>query len=186
MDCSLPGSSVHGILQARILEWVAIPSPGDIPNPGIEQGSQHCRQILYHLSHQTRSNYPPVRHFLPENFHNSLSGPLSVPLLSNLPPTLVTILNIFNGYPGYWQSLLNRPCHPPYHLQKTLKTSLQFQWVTATAWNAFLESCEHIVLPSPYPRCSTDCHHFTESCFPGKPGQATCLWVLWRAFSWKS
>ena len=25
MDCSLPGSSVHGILQARTLEWVAIP-----------------------------------------------------------------------------------------------------------------------------------------------------------------
>ena len=25
MDCSLPGSSVHGVLQARILEWVAIP-----------------------------------------------------------------------------------------------------------------------------------------------------------------
>ena len=31
MDCSLPGSSVHGILQARILEWVAIPSPGYLP-----------------------------------------------------------------------------------------------------------------------------------------------------------
>ena len=28
MDCSLPGSSVRGILQARILEWVAMPSPG--------------------------------------------------------------------------------------------------------------------------------------------------------------
>ena len=26
MDCSLPGSSVYGILQARILEWVATPS----------------------------------------------------------------------------------------------------------------------------------------------------------------
>ena len=26
MDCSLPGSSIHGILQARILEWVAVPS----------------------------------------------------------------------------------------------------------------------------------------------------------------
>ena len=26
IDCNLPGSSVHGILQARILEWVAIPS----------------------------------------------------------------------------------------------------------------------------------------------------------------
>ena len=32
---SPPGSSVHGILQARILEWVAIPPPGDLPNPGI-------------------------------------------------------------------------------------------------------------------------------------------------------
>ena len=35
MDCSLPGSSALGILQARILEWVALPPPGDIPNPGI-------------------------------------------------------------------------------------------------------------------------------------------------------
>ena len=39
MDCSPPGSSVHGILQARILEWVAISSPGDLPDPGIEPGS---------------------------------------------------------------------------------------------------------------------------------------------------
>ena len=36
MDCSLPGSSVHGILQARILEWVAMPLPGDLPNPRIK------------------------------------------------------------------------------------------------------------------------------------------------------
>ena len=39
MDCSPPGSSVHGILQARILEWVAFPSPGELPDPGIEPGS---------------------------------------------------------------------------------------------------------------------------------------------------
>ena len=39
MDCSPPGSIVHGILQARILEWVAIPSPGDLPYPRIEHGS---------------------------------------------------------------------------------------------------------------------------------------------------
>ena len=37
--CSLWGSSVHGILQARILEWVAIPSPRDLPHPGIEPAS---------------------------------------------------------------------------------------------------------------------------------------------------
>ena len=39
MDCSLPGSFVHGISQAGILEWVAIPSPGDLPDPGMELGS---------------------------------------------------------------------------------------------------------------------------------------------------
>ena len=36
MDCSPPGSSVHGILQARILEWVAILFSRDLPHPGIE------------------------------------------------------------------------------------------------------------------------------------------------------
>ena len=39
MDCSLPGSTIRGIFQARILEWVAIPSPGDLPDPGTEPGS---------------------------------------------------------------------------------------------------------------------------------------------------
>ena len=41
IDCSLPGSPVHGILQARILEWVAIPffPTQDLPNPGTEPGS---------------------------------------------------------------------------------------------------------------------------------------------------
>ena len=36
MDCSLPGSSVHGVLQARIPEWVAMPTPGDLPDPEIK------------------------------------------------------------------------------------------------------------------------------------------------------
>ena len=36
MDCSPSGSSVHGILQARILEWIAMSSSGDLPNPGIK------------------------------------------------------------------------------------------------------------------------------------------------------
>ena len=39
MDCSLSGSFVHGIFQAKVLEWVAIPSPGDLPEPGIEPRS---------------------------------------------------------------------------------------------------------------------------------------------------
>ena len=39
MDYSPLGSSIHGILQARILEWVAIPFSGDLPNPRIKHGS---------------------------------------------------------------------------------------------------------------------------------------------------
>ena len=39
MDCSLPGSSVHGILQARILEWVARSSSRGTPNTGIRLAS---------------------------------------------------------------------------------------------------------------------------------------------------
>ena len=39
MDCSSSGSSVRGILQARILEWVPFPSPGDFPDPGIKPTS---------------------------------------------------------------------------------------------------------------------------------------------------
>ncbi|CAI9171301.1 unnamed protein product [Rangifer tarandus platyrhynchus] len=39
MDCSLTDSSVHGIIQKRILKWVAVPSPGDLPDPGTEPRS---------------------------------------------------------------------------------------------------------------------------------------------------
>ena len=34
VDCSPPGSSVHGVFQARVLEWVAISFSGDLPDPG--------------------------------------------------------------------------------------------------------------------------------------------------------
>ena len=54
MDYSPPGSSVHGILQARILEWVAIPLlQGIFPTQGSNLAlCLHCRQILYCLNHQ--------------------------------------------------------------------------------------------------------------------------------------
>ena len=53
MDCSLPGFSVHGIFQARILEWGAIAfSQGIFPTQGSNLGLPHCRQTLYPLSHQ--------------------------------------------------------------------------------------------------------------------------------------
>ena len=39
LDCSPPGLSVHGIFQARILEWLPLPTSGDLPDPGIELAS---------------------------------------------------------------------------------------------------------------------------------------------------
>jgi len=51
MDWGPPGSTVHGILQARILEWVALPFPGEIfLTRGSNLGLPHYRWILYHLS----------------------------------------------------------------------------------------------------------------------------------------
>ena len=42
MDCSLPGSSVHEISQARILEWLTFPPPEDLPRPEIKPGLLIC------------------------------------------------------------------------------------------------------------------------------------------------
>ena len=52
MDGSHPGFPIHGILQAGILEWVAIP---------FSRGSSlHCRQIIYHVSHQGNPFLLPI------------------------------------------------------------------------------------------------------------------------------
>ena len=61
MDCSPPGSSVHGILQARILEWVTMPS---------SRGSFQSRDrtpVSYHLLHWRVDSLPPVPPNLPDS-----------------------------------------------------------------------------------------------------------------------
>ena len=67
MDCNPSGSSVHGSLQARILEWVAIPSPGDLPQPGIEARSP-ATQV------DSLPSEPPGKTF---NLNYLLKSPLS-------------------------------------------------------------------------------------------------------------
>ena len=58
MDCSLPGSSVHGILQQEYWSRLPFPSQGDLPDPGIELWSPALQadsspseslQIIIHL-----------------------------------------------------------------------------------------------------------------------------------------
>ena len=59
-DCSPPGPSAHGILQARIQEWVAIASSRDLPHPGIEPKSPAAPALQadsLSLSHQGSPSY---------------------------------------------------------------------------------------------------------------------------------
>ena len=53
LDCSAPGSSVHGPLQARVLEWVAMPSSTGSSWPGTEPSFPRvsCRWLLHKLRH---------------------------------------------------------------------------------------------------------------------------------------
>ena len=51
MDCSPPGSSVHGIFWQEYWSGLLFPSPGDLPDPGMEVGFPALRQILYRLSY---------------------------------------------------------------------------------------------------------------------------------------
>ena len=63
MDCSLPGSSVHGVFQAIVVEWIAISfSRGIFQTQGSNPGLQHCRQMLYCLSHQG-SSFSSLKNF---------------------------------------------------------------------------------------------------------------------------
>ena len=45
MDCSLPGSSIHGIFQAKYWSGLPFPSPGDLPDPGIEPAATAAKSL---------------------------------------------------------------------------------------------------------------------------------------------
>ena len=63
--CDPMGYTLHGILQARILECIAFhfsrgssqPGFGSVPTQGLNPGLPHCRQILYLLSHREAQGY---------------------------------------------------------------------------------------------------------------------------------
>ena len=82
MDRGRPGPSVYGILQAKILEWVATPSPGDLPDPETEPASLSSpalaggflplvppRKPLFHLLYST---FLRNTHELRDNYKNSI------------------------------------------------------------------------------------------------------------------
>ena len=54
MDCRPPSSSLHGILQARILEWVAMPFSRDLPDPKIRPTYPVAHAVLCgHFNHSS-------------------------------------------------------------------------------------------------------------------------------------
>ena len=59
-DCSPPGSSVHGISPARTLQWVALPSPGDLLNPGTEPVSPELTGRFFTAEPPEKLYYTPM------------------------------------------------------------------------------------------------------------------------------
>ena len=57
MDCSLPGSPVHRIFQARILEWLPFPPPGTLYDPGIKPHLLHWQEDSLPLCHPGSLRY---------------------------------------------------------------------------------------------------------------------------------
>ena len=88
MDCSLPGSSVHEIFQARVLEWVAIAFSEFITSDQIRSVAQSCPTFCDPMNRSTPGL--PVHHQLPEftqtHIHRVSDDPLSHPLSSPSPP----------------------------------------------------------------------------------------------------
>ena len=122
--CSLPGSSIHGISQARILEWVVIPfSRGIFWTLGSNQSLLHCRQILYHLSLQFSS----VARSCPT---------LCDPMNRSTPG-----LPVYHQLPEFTQTHIHRvsdaiqPSHPPSSPSPPAPSPSQhqglFQWVNS-------------------------------------------------------
>ena len=72
MDHSLADSSIYGISQIRVLEWVAMLSTEGSSQQGSNRGLLHCRQILYHLSHQGSSQSDYCHEKIKQNGSTSL------------------------------------------------------------------------------------------------------------------
>ena len=96
MDCRPPGSSVHGILQARILEWVAVPSSRGSSQPSFQTcvSNVSCidRWVLYryhHLGSRSECRWKKIRVWMAEPLGiQELRGWDEKMLVSQLCPTL--------------------------------------------------------------------------------------------------
>jgi len=98
MDHSPPGSSVHGILQARILKWVSCPPLGDLPDPGIKTWSL----MSLHLQAGSLPLVPPGKPQTILSVFSGICGPLEIilqhPHMDSLSHRLTTLLFVMGSY----------------------------------------------------------------------------------------
>ena len=116
MDCSPPGSSVHGIFQARILEWVDISS---------SRGSSQFRDPI-------RVSCIAGVFFTAEPPRKPCSKPLN--LCHSYPPhcrLLVLFCNLQTVYNSFWAVSLDFPC---FYLQAHLQKHTDFNLFLSQSW----------------------------------------------------
>ena len=109
MDCGPPGSSVQGILQARILEWVAISFSKKVQFSSVAQScptlrpheSQHTRTPCPSPTSRVHSNSCPSSHWC----HPAISSCYPLLLLPPIPPSIRVFTNeltLCMRWPKYW------------------------------------------------------------------------------------
>ena len=114
MDCSPLGSSVHGILQARLLEWVAISFSRESSQPS-DQSCISCigRRILYHLSHQGNSpSCEFVTYFTPEGLGRNILSIVEIgkPRFCGVCWFIFWNTELYSLRFIHWNSVSNFPC----------------------------------------------------------------------------
>ena len=102
-DCSLPGFSVHGIFQAKKLEWAAISSPGDLPDPGIEPVSP-ASPALQADSLQSEPTRGTPKQLIPLAFSYVSLSPVFFPV----PPHIAWMACFYTSFKPHLKSLLLR------------------------------------------------------------------------------
>ena len=131
MVCSLPGSSVHGISQARILEWVAMPSSRGSSQPR-DQTHVSCigRQILYHCA-TWEAPIPCI--LLTKESLKFLQKASKIEAVSNY----LTIKQIFIRYTPRFNSAHRRATkikQQDFTLESSMWKLLSHVWLCETPW----------------------------------------------------
>ena len=99
MDCSLPGSSVHGILQARILEWVVMPcSRGS--------STQGSNPYLFRLLHWQMGSLPLAPHGKPKRLNTVPHNGKHSISVSYYDCTCINV-TVISQRPSCWEHLKN-------------------------------------------------------------------------------